>query len=83
MIVKLKKKVDIRLWHKWFAWHPIITENREWVWLRYVQRRVRGYYDRSWSVYRLHNPLLLLIDPGLPTMFLVKSSSLPFRRIWA
>lgn len=29
----------IGVWHRWFAWHPIQTYDRRWVWLRRVWRR--------------------------------------------
>lgn len=74
MMIKLKKKkeVDITQWHRWFAWHPIVTEEREWIWLQCVQRRIQGNWEGSDAFYRLHNPLLLLVDPGPPKKTLVK-----------
>lgn len=26
-------------WHRWFAWRPVETSDRGWVWLRFVYRR--------------------------------------------
>lgn len=26
-------------WHRWFAWHPVRTEQHGWRWLRTVERR--------------------------------------------
>lgn len=26
-------------WHQWFAWRPVFTDDRGWVWLRRVWRR--------------------------------------------
>lgn len=26
-------------WHRWFAWRPVSTVDRGWVWLRRVSRR--------------------------------------------
>jgi hypothetical protein len=41
---------DKRLWHKWFAWHPVYVGNNEYVWLEFVYRSVtwsRTYYTRN------------------------------------
>lgn len=27
-----------RIWHRWFAWRPVLTRGGSWVWLRYVER---------------------------------------------
>lgn len=26
-------------WHRWFAWYPVFSGYRGWVWLRFVERR--------------------------------------------
>ena len=26
-------------WHEWFAWRPVFTDDRGWVWLRRIWRR--------------------------------------------
>lgn len=26
-------------WHKWFAWHPVYSEDGDAYWLEYVQRK--------------------------------------------
>lgn len=43
-------------WHRVFAWLPIDTVDRGWVWLRFVERRriqlhsyLRGGLDRWWQ----------------------------------
>lgn len=47
-------------WRKWFAWRPIRTENREWVWLETVERRwytarIPNVVPGSWIIYRRIN----------------------------
>jgi hypothetical protein len=32
--------------HRWFAWHPVDTEDRGWRWLRFVTRK-RVWDDAS------------------------------------
>ena len=29
-------------WQPWFAWHPVLTKQGEWVWLETVYRRWDG-----------------------------------------
>ena len=26
-------------WRRWFAWHPVYLDTREWAWLEVVERR--------------------------------------------
>lgn len=26
-------------WHKWFAWHPVITKDKKILWMKIVQRK--------------------------------------------
>lgn len=64
MRIDLKKKLK---WRPWFAWHPVITDTKVWVWLRVVERRWSndarfsivhpddpGMYESGW-VYRERN----------------------------
>ena len=44
-------------WNNWFAWHPVRTENGEWVWLETVERkwyhaRIPNVMPSSWYIYR-------------------------------
>jgi hypothetical protein len=41
-----------KVWHRWFAWHPIRTE-REWVWLEVVSRRWSETFCGDGYEYRL------------------------------
>ena len=34
-------------WHRYFAWHPIRTEEGKWHWLKYICRRGICYYQLS------------------------------------
>lgn len=39
----IKLHNDKTLWHRWFAWHPVVVDvkddgSQEYVWLEYVQR---------------------------------------------
>lgn len=34
-----------RPWHPWFAWRPVKTISREWVWLEWVERG--DYFDHD------------------------------------
>ena len=56
MKIQLKPRKNIEDWHPWFAWRPVLTENRLWVWLQTVERRVDlGDDEPTWSrtIYRL------------------------------
>lgn len=39
-------------WHKWFAWCPVIVEDKL-VWLETVERIYQCFYDSHWYEYRL------------------------------
>lgn len=54
--MKIYQKVT-NVWTDWFAWRPVMTEDREIVWLEPVERRI--YYARtenvrpsSWTIYK-------------------------------
>ena len=36
MIIEISNPTD---WSRWFAWHPVITLDRQWVWLEQVDRK--------------------------------------------
>lgn len=46
-------------WHRWFAWHPVITQSGIVVWFEHVDRRIvrkySGYGCDIWTMkyYRL------------------------------
>ena len=45
--------VELRPWHRWFAWHPVKLEGTAGrVWLRYVERR-HVWFVYPFSEYRL------------------------------
>lgn len=55
MKIQLKPRKNLEEWHPWFAWYPVVTENRLWVWLYTVERRqVPGAseYEEDTMVYR-------------------------------
>jgi hypothetical protein len=57
---KLKSKLKIPDWHRWYAWHPVVCEGM-WVWLETIYRKgelVEGGYGPfiTWQ-YRLKNNL--------------------------
>lgn len=59
MRIQLKSPERKTYWHKWFAWHPIITEEDTLVWLETVERkRTYGYADYE-NEYRLIKEKLL------------------------
>ena len=29
-------------WHRWFAWFPIQTEDYDWYWLEFVERKYKN-----------------------------------------
>jgi len=31
-------------WHRYFAWHPVRTEEGKWLWLKYVCRKGISYH---------------------------------------
>ena len=47
-------------WHRWFAWHPVYTQDRGWTWLRLVERQryhLKAHLDEgrgpsAWWFYR-------------------------------
>jgi hypothetical protein len=49
---KNKPFKDTRQWHKWFAWHPVKTDNNC-IWLEFVYRKGTNHisvpYDRHFS----------------------------------
>jgi hypothetical protein len=57
---KRKKKIlqyeQKRLWHKWWAWHPVSikTEDyKQWVWFEPVYRRANNHFPwRTFCKYR-------------------------------
>lgn len=42
--------VDRGLYHRWFAWRPVLTQNKEIVWLETVQRK-QCVFNGDW-IYR-------------------------------
>lgn len=34
-------EVEMQKWHKWFAWYPVIIDDKK-VWLETVERRARS-----------------------------------------
>lgn len=34
-------------WHPWFSWHPVKTNEGQWVWLENVERR--GFRQHPWT----------------------------------
>lgn len=52
MIIDLSR-VDKTKWHRWYAWHPVVTNGGKLVWFDYVDRRVEvTSWDSYWE-YRL------------------------------
>lgn len=54
--MKIKTDVSAK-WVKWFAWHPVKTEEQEWVWLETVERKIYNalipnVVPSSWTIYR-------------------------------
>jgi len=52
---KRKKVNKFQVWTSWFAWRPVITENRELVWWESVQRlRMDGtqFVSSNYWIYR-------------------------------
>lgn len=50
MIINLKEKTCKSDWHDFYAWHPVITDSGELVWLDKLERRfieVWGHEDCS------------------------------------
>ena len=39
-------------WRRWFAWYPVLTEKKEWVWLEYVERQEYASYGGGGYHYR-------------------------------
>lgn len=44
---------NLSQWHDWFAWHPIITEAGEWIWLERVERKITDLLHVDKVEYRL------------------------------
>ena len=56
MKIQLKPRKNLERWHPWFAWRPVVTEDRLWVWLQTIERRVDlGDSEHAWNrtIYRL------------------------------
>jgi hypothetical protein len=34
-------KEEYETWRPWFAWHPVMIENGQWVWLETVERKFK------------------------------------------
>lgn len=46
------------VWHRWFAWHPVVLDRKSWVWLEWVDRKSitnsgDGRHCRAWNYRRL------------------------------
>jgi hypothetical protein len=55
---KPKKRRDYKIWHRWFAWFPLKTQDGTWVWLETIWRRFDGLtidYIEVWN-YRINLP---------------------------
>lgn len=51
---------DSRVWHLWFAWHPVtIDSSGQRVWLEYVERKNTANFVRSLYDYIYRNPAVL------------------------
>lgn len=51
--MKWRKRWNRHEWLPYFSWHPVLlNDNRTWVWLEWVQRRIVtvGGYNDSWYV---------------------------------
>lgn len=35
----MRKRIEPPEWHAWFAWFPIVTLGKSWVWLEWVERK--------------------------------------------
>ena len=48
----IARKIEVRPWHRWFAWRPVIVHGKR-VWLKFVYRRqVVNYVDmENWMYY--------------------------------
>lgn len=51
------RKIEVMPWQSWFAWRPVITVNRERVWLKKIYRRQTVcYVDMDdWTHYEYAN----------------------------
>jgi hypothetical protein len=41
-------------WKPWFAWHPVEVD-RCWVWLEWIERRLRTQWGEDYFEYRTNN----------------------------
>jgi len=37
--MKKKEPLNTKIWHRWFAWHPVITRQNTITWLSFVCRK--------------------------------------------
>jgi hypothetical protein len=56
--MKIYKETIYNEWRKWFAWYPVRTEDRVWVWLETVERKmyeakIPNVSPSSWIIYRI------------------------------
>jgi hypothetical protein len=52
------KRKALEQWHPWFAWHPVMLENGDAVWMEHIERRrefVSGY-DGTYVFDRYRKP---------------------------
>lgn len=59
--MKIYREAVGKEWRKWFAWRPVCTENFEWVWLEFVERRIFAcpipiVFPNSWTIYQRITP---------------------------
>lgn len=59
-VLTLAPERDLREWHRWFAWRPVLVD-RTWVWLETVERRLFYSYACTCRYYRFP-PTLDLAD---------------------
>ena len=55
--MKILQKAQFHKWNKWFAWHPVKTEDDEVLWLENVERRIFDCPDSNvrpskWNIYK-------------------------------
>jgi hypothetical protein len=58
MIKEVELPVDLRKWHRWFAWYPVTfwENHRKYkVWLSYIDRKLTYSTYDTWSEYRLRS----------------------------
>ncbi len=44
---------DLSQWHRWFAWHPIVTDCGRLIWLETVERKITDLLFVDKTDYRL------------------------------